>query len=78
MILLETQQVLPGHPQQQMVAGLELAVRQGGHQAFSGTLELKHIHIEAALQSAVVQGDPHQFRVVRDGDLGAVAAALGG
>ena len=76
-VLLKTKQVLSGHPQQQVVAGLQLAVRQGGQQAFSGTLKFQYIHVETPLQTAVMQGDAHQFRVVGNGDFGAVAAALG-
>ena len=76
MILLQSQQVLPGHPQQQAVPRLETAIGQGWQQALPPALDLKHVDIEAPLQAAVQQRAAHQFRVIGDGDFGAVAAAF--
>ena len=37
-VLLQSQQVIPGHPKQQVIARLQLAIRQGRQQSFVASL----------------------------------------
>ena len=76
MVLLEAQQVLAGHAEQEMVSGLQFSVRQRREQPFAASLQFKNVHIEASLQTTVQKGPSHQFRVNRNGDLRAVTAAF--
>ena len=54
-ILLETQQIRAGDPQQQAIARFKAPVCQGGQQPLSTALQLQHVHVETALQPTVQQ-----------------------
>ena len=76
-VLLQAQQVLAGDPQQQVIASLQPSIRQGGEQAFSATLKFQHVHVEAPLQTAVVQRATDQFRIPGNRHFRAVGTGLG-
>ena len=75
LILLEAEQILTAAAQQQAIGQRQGAISQGRQEAFAAAMQLEHIHIKTALQSAGMQRLADQLRTKRDLHLGEVATA---